>query len=93
MKWQQAIAALSTRGTTSNNNLFYWQVWIGQSGSPKLQRLKSSMGPKGLSPDLFNHNEAFILSIFFDSSGLLQQVRKTALEREVFELHVKWGGG
>ncbi|CAH3111707.1 unnamed protein product [Porites lobata] len=50
------------------------QVWIGQSGSSKLQRLKSSMGPKGLSPELFNHNEAFILSIFFDSSGLLQQV-------------------
>ena len=44
------------------------------------------MGPKGLSPELFNHNEAFILSIFFDSSGLLQQVGTNALEREFFVL-------
>ena len=44
------------------------------------------MGPKGLSPELFNLKEAFILSIFFDSSGLLQQVGTNALEREFFVL-------
>ena len=42
------------------------------------------MGPKGLSPEHFNLKEAFILSIFFDSSGLLQQVGKNALEGEFF---------
>ena len=42
------------------------------------------MGHKGLSQKLFNHNEVFILSIFFDSSGLLQQVGTNALEREFF---------
>ena len=39
-----------------------------------MQRLKSSMGPSGLSPDLHGQRDEFIVSIFFDSGGSLQQV-------------------
>ncbi|PFX25178.1 Cation channel sperm-associated protein subunit gamma [Stylophora pistillata] len=50
------------------------EVWVGQVGSPNVQRLHSSVRIKGLAPDLFGHNNSFIVSIFFDSSGRLQQI-------------------
>lgn len=54
--------------------LFCSQVWVGQAGSAKLQRLESKVGETGLTPSLYNQNDSFVLLIFFDSDGRLQQV-------------------
>ncbi|KAJ7371019.1 hypothetical protein OS493_028176 [Desmophyllum pertusum] len=40
----------------------------------KVQRLDSSVGNKLLTPDLHDQNGSFVLSIFFDSAGRLQQI-------------------
>lgn len=50
------------------------QVWVGQAGSVKAQRLKSILGIKALAPGLHGQNSLFVLSIFFDSDRRLQQV-------------------
>ena len=50
------------------------QVWVGQSGSAQVQCLESSASPRGLSPDFYDQDNAVTVSIFFDSSGRLQQV-------------------
>ena len=50
------------------------QVWVDQLGSAQVQRLESSASPRGLSPDFYYQDNAFTVSIFFDSSGRLQQV-------------------
>ena len=47
---------------------------MGQTGSAKLQRLQSSVGEMGLTPGLHDQNDSFIVTIFFDSAGRLQQV-------------------
>lgn len=52
-----------------------------------MQRLKSSLGPTGFSPGLQDQNDAFTVSIFFDSSGRLQQVSTYEKGGE------GWGGG
>ena len=39
-----------------------------------MQRLKSSLGPTGFSPGVYDQNDAFTVSIFFDSGGRLQKV-------------------
>ncbi|KAL9954498.1 hypothetical protein ACROYT_G042046 [Oculina patagonica] len=52
------------------------EVWVGQAGSAKLQRLESIVGGTRLTPSLYsyNQNDSFVLSIFFDSAGRLQQI-------------------
>ena len=58
---------------TSFKTLFP-QVWVGQVGSATVQKLKSSVGPKKLSPGFHENRDAFTVSIFFDSGGGLQKV-------------------
>ncbi|XP_068749134.1 LOW QUALITY PROTEIN: cation channel sperm-associated auxiliary subunit gamma-like [Montipora capricornis] len=50
------------------------EVWVGQVGSATVQKLKSSVGPKKLSPGFHENRNAFTVSIFFDSGGGLQKI-------------------
>ena len=54
---------------------------MGQVGSAKIQQLKSSVGNKGLTPGLYGQNDSFVVSIFFDSAGRLQQVSEYSEKR------------
>ena len=47
---------------------------MGQAGSEKVQRLKSSLGEQILAPGPYPQNSSFVLSIFFDTASRLQKV-------------------